>query len=163
MRALLLHEVELRDGRFVKIEGTERELAADLVLLAMGFVGPEHGSWLDQLGVEFDARGNVARDGSYMTSVPGVFVAGDMGRGQSLIVWAIAEGRSCAAAVDEYLVGETSLPLPDRADRPSVDLIVRFLGHRPSEAIVCRASPGFATLGATVLVVAVPCGVRRRR
>ena len=112
VRALVLHEVELRDGRFVKIEGTERELAADLVLLAMGFVGPEHGSWLDQLGVEFDARGNVARDGSYMTSVPGVFVAGDMGRGQSLIVWAIAEGRSCAAAVDEYLVGETSLPLP---------------------------------------------------
>ena len=99
-------------GRFVKIDGTERELPADLVLLAMGFVGPEHGSWLDQLGVEFDARGNIARDSSYMTSVPGVFVAGDMGRGQSLIVWAIAEGRSCAAAVDEYLVGETSLPAP---------------------------------------------------
>ena len=112
VRGLLLHEVEMRDGRFVKLEGTERELPADLVLLAMGFVGPERGSWLDQLGVEFDARGNVARDGTYMTSVPGVFVAGDMGRGQSLIVWAIAEGRSCAAAVDEYLVGETSLPSP---------------------------------------------------
>jgi glutamate synthase (NADPH/NADH) small chain len=112
VRGLLLHEVELRDGRFVKIDGTERELSADLVLLAMGFVGPERGAWLDQLGVEFDGRGNIARDGSYMTSVPGVFVAGDMGRGQSLIVWAIAEGRSCAAAVDEYLVGETSLPAP---------------------------------------------------
>ena len=71
VRALLLHEVELRDGRFVKIEGTERELPADLVLLAMGFVGPERGSWLEQLGVEFDARGNIARDASYMTRCPG--------------------------------------------------------------------------------------------
>jgi glutamate synthase (NADPH/NADH) small chain len=112
VKALLLHEVEMVDGRFTKIEGTDRELPADLVLLAMGFVGPEKGSWLDQLGVDFDPRGNIARDDNYMTSVPGVFVAGDAGRGQSLIVWAIAEGRSCAAAVDEYLVGETILPLP---------------------------------------------------
>jgi glutamate synthase (NADPH/NADH) small chain len=82
------------------------------VFLAMGFVGPEKGAWLDQLGLGYDERGNVARDGRYMTNVPGVFVAGDMGRGQSLIVWAIAEGRSCAAAVDEWLVGATDLPSP---------------------------------------------------
>jgi glutamate synthase (NADPH/NADH) small chain len=112
VRALLLHEVEMVDGRFVKIEGTERELPADLVLLAMGFVGPEKGAWLDQLGVDFDERGNVARDGDFMTNVPGVFVAGDMGRGQSLIVWAIAEGRSCAAGVDRWLMGESDLPAP---------------------------------------------------
>jgi glutamate synthase (NADPH/NADH) small chain len=112
VKALLIHEVEMVDGRFTKVEGTDRELPADLVLLAMGFVGPEHGSWLDQLGVDFDERGNVARDDSYMSSVPGVFVAGDVGRGQSLIVWAIAEGRSCAASVDRYLVGETTLPAP---------------------------------------------------
>lgn len=119
VRALLLHEVELRDGRFVKIEGTERELPADLVLLAMGFVGPEHAPWLDQLGVERDGRGNIARGDDFMSSVPGVFVAGDAGRGQSLIVWAIAEGRSCAAAVDRYLVGDTSLPEPIApTDRP---------------------------------------------
>jgi len=112
VRALLIHEVELRDGRFVKVEGTDRELPADLVFLAMGFVGPERGSWLDQLGVALDGRGNVARDEHYMTSIPGVFAAGDMGRGQSLIVWAIAEGRACAAGVDAYLMGETRLPAP---------------------------------------------------
>jgi glutamate synthase (NADPH) small chain len=110
--ALLLHEVELSDGRFQKIEGSERELPADFVFLAMGFVGPEKSVWLDQLGVSFDDRGNVARDGRYMSSVPGVFVAGDMGRGQSLIVWAIAEGRSCAAGADAWLMGETQLPSP---------------------------------------------------
>jgi glutamate synthase (NADPH/NADH) small chain len=112
VRALAIHEVELVDGRFRKIEGTEQEVPADLVLLAMGFVGPEKGDWLDRLGVEFDERGNVWRDDEFMTSVPGVFVAGDMGRGQSLIVWAIAEGRACAAGVDRYLVGETTLPSP---------------------------------------------------
>jgi glutamate synthase (NADPH/NADH) small chain len=112
VRALVLHEVEMLDGRFAKVEGTEREIAADLVLLAMGFVGPERSAWLDQLGVEFDERGNVRRDDEFMSAVPGVFVAGDMGRGQSLIVWAIAEGRACAAAVDRFLVGETTLPAP---------------------------------------------------
>jgi glutamate synthase (NADPH/NADH) small chain len=112
VRALLLHDVEMIDGRFQKIEGSDRELPADFVFLAMGFVGPEKGSWLDQLGVSFDERGNVSRDGRYMSSVPGVFVAGDMGRGQSLIVWAIAEGRSCAAGVDAWLMGETQLPTP---------------------------------------------------
>jgi glutamate synthase (NADPH/NADH) small chain len=112
VRALRAHEVELVDGRFQKVEGTEFELPCELVLLALGFTGPERGSWLERLGVSFDPRGNVARDANFMTDVPGVFVAGDMGRGQSLIVWAIAEGRSCAAAVDRYLVGETALPAP---------------------------------------------------
>ena len=112
VKALLLHEVELVDGRFRKIEGTDRELPADLVLLAMGFIGPDKGTWLERLGVELDERGNVRRDDEFMSSVPGVFVAGDMGRGQSLIVWAIAEGRACAAGVDRYLVGESTLPSP---------------------------------------------------
>jgi glutamate synthase (NADPH/NADH) small chain len=121
VRALLLHEVELIDGRFEKVPGSELELPAELVLLAMGFVGPERGSWLDQLGVTFDERGNVRRDDEFMTTVPGVFTAGDMGRGQSLIVWAIAEGRACAAGVDRWLMGETSLPAPVRPDtRPLV-------------------------------------------
>jgi glutamate synthase (NADPH/NADH) small chain len=112
VRALRLHEVEMKDGRFQKVEGTDHEIPADLVFLAMGFVGPEKGSWLDHLGVAYDARGNVGRDDTYMSNVPGVFVAGDMGRGQSLIVWAIAEGRSCAAGVDRWLMGETALPAP---------------------------------------------------
>ncbi|MSO59074.1 MAG: glutamate synthase subunit beta [Ilumatobacteraceae bacterium] len=112
VKALLLHEVEMRDGKFEKVAGTEQELPADLVLLALGFVGPEKGSWLSDLGVNFDERGNVARAHNYMTNVPGVFVAGDMGRGQSLIVWAIAEGRSCARGVDEFLMGASDLPSP---------------------------------------------------
>ena len=112
VRALLVHEVAMVNGKFEKVEGTDREIPADLVFLAMGFTGPEKGQWLSQLGVEFDERGNIARDGDYMTNVPGVFVAGDMGRGQSLIVWAIAEGRSCAAAVDRSLMGSTTLPAP---------------------------------------------------
>ncbi len=119
VRALLIHEVEMIDGRFVKVEGTDREIPADYVFLAMGFVGPEKGSWLDELGVQLDDRGNVARDANYMSSQPGVFVAGDMGRGQSLIVWAIAEGRSAAAGVDSFLMGETRLPRPVApTDRP---------------------------------------------
>jgi len=112
VKALLLHEVEFVNGKFEKIAGSERELPADLVFLALGFVGPEKGSWLEELGVALDERGNVKRDDDYMSSVPGVFVAGDMGRGQSLIVWAIAEGRACAAGVDGYLMGSTSLPRP---------------------------------------------------
>ncbi|HRW39575.1 MAG TPA: glutamate synthase subunit beta [Aquihabitans sp.] len=112
VKALLVHEVEMVDGRFEKVEGTDREIPADYVFLAMGFTGPES-SWItEQFGVELDARSNVARDADWSTNVPGVFVAGDMGRGQSLIVWAIAEGRACAAAVDEHLVGETLLPRP---------------------------------------------------
>jgi len=119
VRALRLTEVEMRDGRFEPVEGTEREIPAQLVLLAMGFTGPERDSVVRQLDVELDPRGNIARDGEFATSVPGVFVAGDAGRGQSLIVWAIAEGRSCAAAVDRFLTGGTTLPSPIRpTDRP---------------------------------------------
>ena len=81
-------------------------------MLAMGFTGAQQEGLLADLGVEFDARGNVARDASFATSVPGVFVAGDMGRGQSLIVWAIAEGRAAAGAVDAFLEGDTVLPVP---------------------------------------------------
>jgi glutamate synthase (NADPH) small chain len=112
LRALQLVEVEFTDGRFTPVEGSQREIPAQLVLLAMGFVGPERGPLVDQFGVELDQRGNVRRDEDYMSSVPGVFVAGDAGRGQSLIVWAIAEGRSCAAGVDRWLTGGTVLPAP---------------------------------------------------
>jgi glutamate synthase (NADPH/NADH) small chain len=112
VRALELVEVAMVDGRFEPVPGSEREIPAELVLLAMGFTGPEREGLLDQLGVELDARGNVKRDRSYMTSVPGVFVAGDAGRGQSLIVWAIAEGRAAAAGVDTFLTGTTGLPVP---------------------------------------------------
>ncbi len=112
VKALIIHEVEMVGGKFTKIEGTDRELPADLVFFALGFVGPEKGSWLEQLGVSFDERGNVRRRDDFTSGVPGVFVAGDMGRGQSLIVWAIAEGRASAASVDRYLMGETHLPAP---------------------------------------------------
>ena len=94
VRALRAHEVEMVDGRFEKVEGTDFELACELVLLAMGFVGPQRAGLLEQLGVELTDRGNVARDGVVRAPRgPTVFVSGDMGRGQSLIVWAIAEGR----------------------------------------------------------------------
>ncbi|HEY2764841.1 MAG TPA: glutamate synthase subunit beta [Pseudonocardiaceae bacterium] len=119
LRALQLVEVRSENGRFVPVEGSELELPADLVLLAMGFVGPEKGKLLEGLGMDYDPRGNVARDASFMTTVPGVFVAGDMGRGQSLIVWAIAEGRSAAAGADRYLTGRDVLPAPIApTDRP---------------------------------------------
>jgi glutamate synthase (NADPH/NADH) small chain len=110
--ALKVHEVTMQDGKFVKTEGSDFEIDADLVLLAMGFVGPEQPGLLTDLGVELSDRGNVSRGNSFETSVPGVFVAGDAGRGQSLIVWAIAEGRAAAAGVDRYLMGETALPAP---------------------------------------------------
>ncbi|MEO6880931.1 MAG: glutamate synthase subunit beta [Mycobacteriaceae bacterium] len=106
------HEVEMVDGRFTEVVGSEFTLECDLVLLAMGFVGPEQGGLVTQLGVGVSERGTIVRDAGWVTNVDGVFVAGDMGRGQSLIVWAIAEGRSCAAAVDAYLQGETTLPAP---------------------------------------------------
>jgi len=109
VRGLRLVEV---DAKFQPIEGTEREIPAQLVLFAMGFTGPEPDGVLAQLGVDLDERGNVARDAAYATSVEGVFVAGDAGRGQSLIVWAIAEGRAAAASVDRYLTGTTNLPVP---------------------------------------------------
>ena len=109
---LRAHEVVMKGGEFEKVEGSDFDLEADLVLLAMGFVGPEKPGLLTELGVELTDRGNVARNGDFETSVPGVFVAGDMGRGQSLIVWAIAEGRAAAAGVDRYLMGHTALPAP---------------------------------------------------
>ena len=90
-------------------------MPADLVLLAMGFTGPEADSLATQLGVEVDARGNIVRSDDYESSVRGVFVAGDAGRGQSLIVWAIAEGRSAAASVDRFLSGSSNLPMPIHA------------------------------------------------
>ncbi len=110
--SLKVHEVEMKAGSFEKVEGSDFELAADLVLLAMGFIGPEKQGLLTDLEVELTDRGNVARDDDFATSVPGVFVAGDMGRGQSLIVWAIAEGRAAAAGVDRYLMGKSALPAP---------------------------------------------------
>jgi glutamate synthase (NADPH/NADH) small chain len=112
LRALRIVESELIDGKFQSIPGSERELPADFAFLAMGFTGPEKSALTDQLAVKLDERGNIARDSSFQTSEEGVFVAGDAGRGQSLIVWAIAEGRSAAAAVDMYLMGETQLPSP---------------------------------------------------
>lgn len=110
--SLKVHEVQMKGGRFEKVEGSDFDLDADIVFLAMGFVGPEREGLLTDLGVEFTDRGNVARSDDFQTTVPGVFVAGDMGRGQSLIVWAIAEGRAAAAAVDRFLMGESALPAP---------------------------------------------------
>jgi len=105
----------VRDGErvtFRELPGSASTLPCELVLLAMGFVGPERPGLLEQLGVALTERGNVKRDASWMTSVPGVFAAGDMQRGQSLIVWAIAEGRSAARGVDRYLMGGSDLPAP---------------------------------------------------
>ena len=108
VESLVVAEAE----NFRPIEGTEHTVPADLILLAMGFVGPEVEALQEQLPVEITERGTVARDGDYFSGVPGVFVAGDAGRGQSLVVWAIAEGRSCAEAVDSYLMGSSQLPQP---------------------------------------------------
>ena len=124
VRALPARKVEMvrKDGpssglgagrvEFVPVPDSAFDIKADLVLLAMGFVGPERGPLLADLGVTLTARGNVGRDAAWMTNVPGVFTAGDMQRGQSLIVWAIAEGRSAARAIDAYLMGESQLPAP---------------------------------------------------
>jgi glutamate synthase (NADPH) small chain len=116
VRSLHAAQVELvrKNGRvqFEPIAGGEFEIPADLVLLAMGFLGPERGPLVKDLGLKMTERGNVWRDERWMTSVPGVFAAGDMQRGQSLIVWAIAEGRSAARGVDQFLMGESNLPAP---------------------------------------------------
>jgi glutamate synthase (NADPH/NADH) small chain len=111
VRAIRVAETEYLDGRRVPKAGTEREIPADLVLLALGFTGTESTELQDQLHVPF-VDGNVERGADYQTSHPGVFVAGDAGRGQSLIVWAIAEGRATASMVDRYLEGQTQLPFP---------------------------------------------------
>ena len=107
-------EQVVTDGhmRFQPVEGSEQHFPAQMVFLAMGFTGPEQNALVEQFGVDLTDRGNVARDNEWATNVDGVFVAGDMGRGQSLIVWAIAEGRSAAAAVDTYLMASTDLPAP---------------------------------------------------
>ncbi len=117
---LRITEVVMENGRFEEVPGTEKVIPAQLVLFAMGFTGPQQEGLVEQLGVDLDERGNVKRDKTYMSSVPGVFVAGDAGRGQSLIVWAIAEGRSAAHGVDAWLTGEASnLPRPiNPNDRP---------------------------------------------
>ncbi len=114
VRAIRVAETEYLDGRRVPKSGTEREIPADLVLLALGFTGPESESISAQLPVPFEAKGTIERDDQYRTIESGVFVAGDAGRGQSLIVWAIAEGRAAASAVDRFLEGETQLPFPVR-------------------------------------------------
>ncbi|QTV80837.1 glutamate synthase subunit beta [Microbacterium sp. NIBRBAC000506063] len=114
VRALKVAETEYVDGKRLPKAGTEREIPADLVLIAMGFTGPETDSFTGQTQPETTARGNFERDGEYASSIPGVFVAGDAGRGQSLIVWAIAEGRAAAASVDRHLMGDTVLPSPVR-------------------------------------------------
>jgi glutamate synthase (NADPH/NADH) small chain len=117
-RVAALHTVRVEAVRtekglaFEPVPGSERELRADLVLLAMGFVGPERHGMLEQLGVRMTDRSTVWRDENWMTSVRGVFAAGDSQRGQSLIVWAIADGRSCARGVDAYLMGSSDLPAP---------------------------------------------------
>ena len=115
VRSLALTEVEMKDGRFEPVPGSERTIPADAVFLAMGFTGPEQGPLVEQFGLELTERGAIARDDDYATALDGVFVAGDAGRGQSLIVWAIAEGRAAAAGVDRYLMGSTNLPTPIKA------------------------------------------------
>jgi glutamate synthase (NADPH/NADH) small chain len=112
LRAIKLVETKFENGKFEAVPGTEQELPADFVFLAMGFTGPEKTALIEQLEVDLDERGNIKRGLDYQSSLDGIFVAGDAGRGQSLIVWAIAEGRSAAAEVDKYLTGDTQLPAP---------------------------------------------------
>ena len=112
LRAIRIVETKFENGKFEPVPGTAKEIPADFVFLAMGFTGPEQSDLISQLEVKLDDRGNIARNADFETSEEGIFVAGDAGRGQSLIVWAIAEGRSAAAAVDRYLTGETQLPSP---------------------------------------------------
>ena len=137
----------MRDGKFDKVEGSDFELEADLVLLAMGFVGPEKPGLLTDLGVKFTDRGNVARGADFDTSVPGVFVAGDMGRGQSLIVWAIAEGRAAAAGVDRYLMGSTALPAPVKPTAAPLQLVTPVTPETPIiDRRASRCLPGCGCL-----------------
>ncbi len=112
LRAIKLVETKFENGKFEPVPGTEQELPTDFVFLALGFTGPEKTALIEQLEVELDERGNIKRGLDYQSSQDGIFVAGDAGRGQSLIVWAIAEGRSAAAEVDKYLTGDTQLPAP---------------------------------------------------
>jgi len=153
LTGLVISEV---DEKFQPIEGTERELPCQLVLLAMGFLGPEKGPLLEGLEVNYDQRGNVARGPDWMTDTDGVFVCGDMGRGQSLIVWAIQEGRTAARGIDRYLMGEMkenadrlAKAILDIAEERSADMIIvgtheprlleRLLGQSTSGAVARRA------------------------
>jgi glutamate synthase (NADPH/NADH) small chain len=112
-------ETEFVNGKRLPKAGTEKVIPADLVLLALGFTGVESEELSNQSSIEIDERGNVSRSTSWSTNADGVFVAGDAGRGQSLIVWAIAEGRAAAASIDEYLEGTSQLPRPVKTtDRP---------------------------------------------
>lgn len=121
LTGLKVIETKFENGKFESIPGTEKIIPCDLALLAMGFVGPEQNKLVRDLELKLDARGNIERNKTYATNVEKIFVCGDAGRGQSLIVWAIAEGRSAAAAVDEYLMGRTQLPAPISPDaRPLV-------------------------------------------
>ena len=110
LRAIKIVETEFINGKFEPVSGSEKEIIADFVFLALGFTGPQRSALLEQLEVGIDNRGNIIRDANYAANNDGVFVAGDAGRGQSLIVWAIAEGRSAASSVDRYLTGDTQLP-----------------------------------------------------
>lgn len=112
----------LHDGRRVPKEGTERVVPADMVLLALGFTGNESDELVEQIHTDLDKRGNVARDDTYMTTVDGVFACGDAGRGASLVVWAIAEGRACASAVEKFLTGSTRLPFPVAPSTQAINL-----------------------------------------
>jgi glutamate synthase (NADPH/NADH) small chain len=119
LRAIKIVETHFVNGKFEAVAGSEKEIPCDFVFMAMGFTGPEKSSLITQLEVELDERGNIKRDEKFQTTEEGIFVAGDAGRGQSLIVWAIAEGRSAAAEVDRYLMGRTQLPSPIApTDRP---------------------------------------------
>jgi glutamate synthase (NADPH/NADH) small chain len=116
VRHLRLARTEyLPDGTRAPTPGTEQDVPADLVLICMGFSGPETGALVDQIGVRVTRRSTIQRSADFAVGVPGVFVAGDAGRGQSLVVWAIAEGRAAAAAVDTYLNGVSELPAPVEA------------------------------------------------
>jgi len=112
LRALKIVETVFANGKFEPVAGAEKEIPADFVFLALGFTGPERSPLLTQLEVEVDDKGNIKRDSNFAANDDGIFVTGDAGRGQSLIVWAIAEGRSTASAVDRYLTGDTQLPSP---------------------------------------------------
>ena len=121
LRAIKIVETQFVNGKFEAVVASEKEIPCDFVFMAMGFTGPEKSSLITQLEVQLDDRGNIKRDEKFQTTEEGIFVAGDAGRGQSLIVWAIAEGRSAAAEVDRYLTGRTQLPTPIApTDRPLV-------------------------------------------
>ena len=113
LKALKVVEVEWKGNSFKELPGTEKEIPCELALLAMGFLHPQHTGLLDQLGIDYDERGNV-KCNNYQTSVEGIFSAGDMRRGQSLVVWAISEGREAARAVDKYLMGHSNLEAKEK-------------------------------------------------